>query len=362
MAKITNGAKPRDRRKDLWSHVSFSDLYSYNPAIAELTALSKKVITQYLAQGTGDKMPGVTKLKDGAFICGGERAIPQVVVPIENFRNEPTDDTPKQIIFSTMEIIDPYNIVPTPASIAAAKERLLAYITLGLYPLVSEPMSEGDAASAFEKYDNLTEDRHMIGTIVDVRDAEDMESGNKHLVATVMWEPDFSSTTTLELINSFAGTLMLRDIIKTPAPWVSQDAEPVYTNNGVPVYEYNHVHTLLSQVTYCYQFNSYFNEAMVTGNFKLDFVDHLLQNLHETAQMAKDIRSDAIAALNAKETVAPPPPPTVEMPRPADGATLEDGATYEDATPDSELRRKLRLYETPFDPKAWDEDDDTVIL
>lgn len=358
MANITNGAKKTDRRKDLWAHVSFGELYAYNPTIVELTTLSKKVINQYLAVGTGDKMPGITKLSDGAYICGGERAVPRVVAAIENFRNEPSEDTPREIVFTTVEVLDPYNVVPTPASLQASAERLQAYINLGLFPLVAEPMSEAEVASTFEKYDSVTEGRHIIGTIVDAKVVEEMEENARpHLVVTIMWEPEFSMNTSAELLVSYAGIAMLRDMIKTPECWVSQDADPVFTNNGVPVYEYVPTISTIAGMGYNYTGLGYLNEALITGNIKLDFVDHLLADMRSTAELAAQAHKEAGARRLPFESTGVPLPKEEETPK-----ILEDGSTYEDASKDDDLAHKLHLYDKAYDPKVWDEGPEDVFL
>ena len=358
MANITNGSKKVDRRKDLWAHVSFGELYAYNPPIAELTALSKKVINQYLAVATGDKMPGVTKLSDGAFICGGPNSIPRVTTAIENYRNEPSEDTPKEILFTTMEILDAFNVVPTPAAIKESFERLQAYITLGLYPLIAEPMGESDLTATFEKYDSVSEGRRIIGTIVDTKIVEEMEETTRqHLVATIMWEPEFAMTTTPELLISYAGVLMLRDMIATPNCWVSQDADPVFTNNGVPVYEFTPTTATIAGLSYAYTGLGYVNEALVTGTIKLDFIDHLLANMHE----ANNELQNLIRQRAAKGAVVVQTPSEEEDDdEDEEDGTLEDGAIFEDASKD--FARRLHLYDRPFEPTAWEDDEDTLIL
>lgn len=335
MAEITNGISPEEmhnrRKKDLYNHVSFDSLYSYNACIMSIRELSKKLFTQYIMAGIEQWK---NKLKTYGFTGAHYGTDPSdvdnelVAIPIKEYQEGMEEESSSRAIyFSLVEMVESYDIMHRKPNVLY--DRLHSYIELGLYPLVSAPMSEEDAYASFEKYDSLTPGRTIMGTIVEV-----LQQGvdGERLVALVMWNPDFVESYSLELLMSKAGDLRLRDLLKTPSAWVDSDDNSI-TNFGVPIYEYTPMRMGLSNITYVDGYSDYLNEAVVTGHLKLDFVDQLCAKLKDSSAL--------MSALNqsAKET-------PVEEPAPA----ITD-VPVEDASVSDDFGHKLRLYSSdePFD-------------
>lgn len=320
MADIVNGKKI-DRKKDLYNHVSFNELYAYNRPIMQLHELSKRLFTQYISTGV-DRWK--RELDQGY-------TWPFCSVKVENYRNpgEVDEFTPQEVCFSMIEIVDPYDVVIDPAEREEYIECIRSYIDLGMYPLVSEPMGRRKIIDAFEKYDNLTEGRYMNGTIVECLDIKG------HFYGIVMWDPIYPGEMTKELIETRAGTLRMRDMIATPDCWKDPDSSSV-TNFGIPVFEYTPMRMTLAEIVHVEGFADYINEAVVTGNLKLDFVDRTLKMANQSLQ------SVGQALESVKQNIDP----------------IQADVPVEDAAESDDFGHRLRLYDEAVPDEGDDDDDD----
>lgn len=335
MADIVNGKK-MDRKKDLYNHVSFGDLYGYNAPIKSLLDLSKTMFTKYIESGiehwkkwlathplsTFGHQPFEIAIDGGIFR-----------VPITNYREAEDEETgPKEVLFSVEQIIDPYDIVMPRENLEACVKRLREYISIGLYPLVCAPMSEDQVYRSYEKYDECAPGRDIVGTIIDVVDFGDA------IAAIIMWHPCYNDELTVETLNTRSGDLRLRDMIRTPQVW--RDPETVSPINfGIPIYEYTPMRMALANINEVFGFADYINEAVVTGNLKLDFVDKILSQATETARQM-------VAALT----------PPSDTPADEDQPPIFDVPVI-DASDDDELGHRLRLYDEDCGDYGGDGDD-----
>lgn len=324
MADIVNGKKI-DRKKDLYNHVSFNVLYEYNHPIMQLHELSKRIFTQYISTGI-DRWK--RELDRGCVY-------PFCSVKIENYRNpEDVDEyTPQEVFFSMIEIIDPYDVVIDPDERTEYIESIRSYIDLGMYPLVAEPMGRRKIIDSFEKFDNLTEGRCTIGTIVECLEY------NGHFYGIVMWELNYPNEMTRELIESRAGTLRARDMITTPKCWKDPDSSSV-TNFGIPVFEYAPMRMTLAEIVNVEGFVDYINEAVVTGNLKLDFVDRTLQMANQSLHSVDQ----------ALQSVKPMP------------EQIQADVPVEDAAESDDFGHRLRLYDEVVPDEGDDDEDDKFFI
>ena len=331
------------KRHDLYNHVSVDKLYGYNPVIMEIDEYSKAFFAQYITQG-------VKYWAETLQQCGFSGVDPMVMsspnlcfIPLK--KKEVTEDTDEayfnDICFSVIEVLDPFD-----SSDEEEKEeqykRLAIYISMGLFPLISEPMCESKAFYSFEKYDNLSEGRPIIGTIVNVDKYQSpIDPDHVHLVATVMWHPEFLNRyegVAQELISPKSGYLHLVDMKLTPSVWKEGDKVSV-TNIGVPIYEYKTYRQSVSEIAFTEGFSDYINEAVVTGNIKLDFVDTILHHTGETL-------SQIIEGLSKKEESASQTP---------ENTGTKDEVPVENAADEDVFGHRLRLYDVDLSDVGEDE-------
>ena len=339
MAEITNKVKKIDRKKALYDHVSFDDLYGYNEPIQTIREVSKKLFTQYILAGKQHwnsliESKGLIHAHFGLFRGDVDHEL--FFVPVTDLRDGvEQEEAPERVYFSIEEIVEPYDIHFDPKKEASSiTSRLSQYIELGLYPLVSTPMSEDELFNAFEKYDEVCPGRRVIGTIVDINQEADADL-NVHYFATIMWNPETWSDMERELRMSKNGFLALRDMVKTPQCWRDPNEDTI-ANFGIPVYEYQPMAASLAIINTVADFPDYINEAVVTGNLSLDFVKSTLSMATATAErMANQI---------TKGHWEP---------------KVEERVVYEDASVDDDFGHRLHLYDEPTPP---DTDDDDVRL
>jgi hypothetical protein len=311
MADIVNGKKI-DRKKDLYNHVAFSDLYAYNDPISSILDLSKTIISRYIEKGIN-----ALNVKGPAVFTRDKL----VKIPVDQLRDEEADpENPMEIYFSVMQIIEPYDIGMSDETRSKIFERLMKFITIGLYPLVSAPMSEDSIYDTFEKYDGLTPEREIIGTIVDANMI------GKSIYATIMWSIDYANDLNEETLYNKAGELRLRDMTATPVVWKERDSAEV-TNFGIPIYEFSPMRMTLAVINHTEGFSDYINEAVVTGNLRLDFVDHMLQQCNQTMSEI------------TKRMIEQPDPEPAEVP----------DVPVIDARVTNEFGHRMRLYDDPDD-------------
>lgn len=333
MAEITNKVKKIDRKKDIYGRVAFNILYDYNPTIMSLREISSKLFTKYIMAGKQhwDAIIGTNGfLNAGYGLYKGDVEHEMFAVPITEVNEgfEPENGYPDHVYFSVMEIIEPYDIYFEDGC-SRISNKLKEYIDLGLYPLVSDPMSEKDIADSFEKYDSVSPGRNIIGTIIGCGEERDANS-NTHIFVTIMWSPEYVNEINKELILSKNGYLRIVDMIETPADW-KDPSENLITNLGVPVYELTSMRASLAVMNTVDNFVSYINEAVVTGHLDLDFVRSTLEMATATAQkMATEIEK-GIAAQNVSEA------PMAQVP-------------IEDASLNDDFGHKLHLYDVESGP------------
>lgn len=369
MAEITSGnsggAKKIDRKKDLYNHVSFSDLYAYNPVITNIIELSKKPFSQYIQEAINfwDKEIENCGILDVDFTHGTALSAESQngihIAPIELRQDLLADDsgtTPSKIYSSIMEAVDPYDIIfeperPDDLYSVMTVERIREFIKLGLYPIVTQPISEKEMYAAFEKHEAIAPERETIGIIIRAYVAQRKVGGNSgvpHVYFIVLWDPYFAADTTEELFNSKAGYLTMRDMVPTPEVWKSNTEQPLYLNFGVPMYEYTPYRMMLSNITHVDQFASFINEAVVTGHLELDFVRSILDKLNESANMAMRVAEAAAESSIILDST--------KHKLPSDDT--DDGVPVIDAKKEDTFGHRLHLYDTPSRISDYDEEDD----
>lgn len=280
------------RRHHLYNHVEIDTLYQYNPVITELNRVSRSFFAQYITNGVKYWTDRLQNLGFVGTNYGLVKGDPNEIyfIPIKKRENLDPEDTFDKIGFSIMEIVDPYDVHSEVKEFQEQLDRLRTFIDLGLYPLVAEPMTEKQMFYGFEKYDNVTEGRPIIGTIVDINSFAEVD--RNHLVATIMWNPEFLNRYHLELVLSKAGTLKMVDLVMTPDVWKDREVVSV-TNVGIPVYQYSPMRQTVEEIITVDGFQDYINEAVATGNITLDFVSSLLKSTVETlgqiAQNQKEV-------------------------------------------------------------------------
>ena len=379
MAQITNGAvvgqqnapppnqqpskqhgKPsrspnKDKKKDLYNHVAMDKLYAYNPVISHIMELSKKPIAHYVNAAARHWQDAINKLGFyGVSRFPTKDAIFTMDIDEDDRRESDSSDSPASIASSVIEVADPYDVLFDAASTEEICTKIKKYIDLGLYPLITEAMTEADFYQAFEKYDSVAAEREVIGTIVDVGWYPDKDQPEwNHVLFTIVWDPVYvyAMNTSSEFYASKMGYCVLRDMIKTPDVWKVDDrSEDFYLNFGVPMYEFNVLGKELSILRNIDGFIDAVNEAVVTGVLPLDFVSHLLANLHETTEKL----STVVQHCDTNETHEPLSGVLHSTKHKMPEEQYEDDVIVQDAAETNELARRLHLYDEP----STDTDDD----
>ena len=341
MAEITNKVKKIDRRKDLYEHVSFDELYEYNQVILNIREISRKLFTNYISEGTR-YWRDVLKQKEylgtdfGLYRGDTENEIYTIkMTDLKEDQNE--EDGPQTISFSLIEIVEPFDILYEKESkgVSPTKE-LEKFIDLGLYPIVVSPMRESELYDSFEKYDDVVHGFSTIGTIVDIHQFNDADM-NTHYVATIMWNPNYIDDMTREMILSKNGYLVMRNLLRTPKVW-REPNESLMTNFGIPVYEYQSMRATLATINYVDSFVSYINEAVVTGHLDLDFVKAALNMANATAEK---MSQQVVISGGAKWQKGLNPAPSIPV---------------IDASEDDAFGHRLHLYDEPVVPDTDDDD------
>lgn len=313
MADIVNGAKPVDRKKELYNKVGFNDLYGYNAAIENLFGISQKffgtIITETIV---GFSNPKVVEERDGFIRLKLD------------LRKQVADDaeTPDSVYFSRISIVDP---IDGGAVTDDELERLRDYIRLGLYPLVTKPSSFGELIDNFEKYDNCDEGSTQIGTVVEVLDNE--LGGHD---AIVLWDPYFTRTTDPSVFRAYRGHLTVAGFVPTPDCWKNPDAM-VKTDIGVPMYSYTPNTSSLNTINNVPRMVEFLNEAVVTGFLKLGFVDNL---------MAMNTEAIKMKAESVQKTIAKAPE--------SDPEPMDNDVPVEDAETTDDFGHRLHLYDSDY--------------
>lgn len=350
MAEITNKVKKIDRKREIYGRVAFDMLYEYNPPIMTLREISSKLFTKYIMSGKQHWNSVIQSngfLNAGYGLYKGDVEHEMYAVPITEFKEgiSPEDGYPSNVYFSVLEIVEPYDIFFDPSA-THISSKLSEYIELGLYPLVADPLSEDRILDSFEKYDEVSPGRNIVGTIIDCGEEKDADL-NRHIFVTVMWNPEYVNEVNCELLLSKNGYLHLVDMIKTPADWRDPN-ENLTTNVGVPVYELTTMRSTLAIINVVDNFVSYMNEAVVTGHLDLDFVRSTLDMATATArQMATEVEKGKSSFIKEHATRTP------------SSAQDSDDQTHffvpvEDASMTDDFGHKLHLYDVVSPP---DEDD-----
>ena len=345
MAEITNKVKKIDRKKDLYDHVSFDELYSYNQPISNLRELSRKLFTQYIMSGVQHWRnelgfaKGYLGVDFGLFRGDTEHEL--FTVPIVDLKDEFVGDAnaPTELAFSVIEIVEPFDVVYSKEHEGTRlTSELKSFIDLGLYPLVVSPMRESEIYDSFEKYDDVVHGYAAIGTIVDINEFPEGDSVI-HYVATIMWDPNYGRETTKELILSKNGYLVLRNLVRTPTQW-REPNENLVTNFGIPIYEYQAMRSDLAIINNVDGFNAYINEAVVTGHLDLDFVRSALNMATATAEKVNEQHQAIMSGAKWQKDLTPQSPSVDVI----------------DASENDDFGHRLHLYDEPMTPDTDDDD------
>lgn len=324
MANIVNGAQPVDRKKELYNHVGFNDLYDYNGPILNLFAISKKFFGSIVTDAVKSLAnPKTSEERDGTLTFDLE------------LRDKVADDaeTPTTVTFSKIPVIEPYDGGAASSGDAASEvERLKEYISLGLYPIVSTPATFVENLNNFEKYDNSAEGSNQIGTVVDV---VPNELGGHD--AVVLWDPMFTKTTDPSVFSAYRGYVMCSGAVDTPRVWKDDNGPMAKTDVGVPVYRYYPATSVLNTINNIPHMADYLNDAVVTGFLKLGFIDNLMK------MNAEAVKTQAAAV---QQSIAKTPEPD---PEPQEKVPVEDASTTDT------FGHRLHLYDADY-PIHPDED------
>ena len=314
MANIVNGAKPVDRKKELYNKVGFSDLYSYNGTVDNLFAISQKFFGTIITEAvTGFRNPRSSDEQDGFVEWDLE------------LRKQVADDadTPEKVYFSRIPIVDP---VDGGAVTEDEINRLNDYITLGLYPIISMPSTFSGLITNYEKYDNSDEGSMQIGSIVYL-----LENSLGGRDAVVLWDPYFTKTSDPSVFRAYHGFLTVNGFISTPDCWKNPDAM-AKTDVGVPVYKYTPFPGIINTINNVPNMSEYLNEAVVTGFLKLGFVDNLMA-MNTAAVKAKAEEVQRSIAKNQE---------------PEEIDSSESTVPVEDAKETDDFGHRLRLYDSDY--------------
>ena len=193
-------------------------------------------------------------------------------------RKEIDDGIPNTIHFGAFEICDTNN---SDTDIGDLYRHLLFYINTGLFLPVTEPVSFEMATDIYEKY-NDTVALGDIGVIADVMCIDN------HLIAIVMWDPAAGYENEKEFM-SFMGYLRMTRVNPVPTLWKETETYDMAMVSGMPTFEYHPYSTVIDQVRHTIDMLDRFNDAVVCGALKLDFVDHLLSKLNEAASLNREV-------------------------------------------------------------------------
>lgn len=351
MAEIVNKKQPiteaqktataEKKRHDLYNHVAIEELYEYNPTILEINRVSKAFFGQYITQSVkywSERLSTLGFFGTSYGLFKGDTK--NEICHLEVRQREGLSDTdPTEVISSVMEIVDPYDVKSSePEDLYT---RLKSFIDLGLYPLVCEPMTDYVSYEIFEKYDALWQGRNCIGTIVNVDRLIHPNTMEAHIVATILWNPEFVQGYSQELLVAKAGYLKLCDMRPTPEVWQEKD-EVLNTNIGVPIYLFQPLRQSVEEIRFVDGYEEYLNEAVVTGNVTLDFVSNILQHTGETL-------SEIISSLEKGEIPKVESPISKEDPSQSSATPeLQEDIPVENAAEKDLFGHRLRLYDEDF--------------
>lgn len=205
-------------------------------------------------------------------------------------RKEIDEGIPNTIHFGAFEICDTNN---SDTDIEDIYKHLLFYVDTGLFLPISEPVSFEMAQDIFEKYSNNVPSGD-IGVIVDVMIIDG------HLIAIVMWDPAAGYENEKEF-TSFMGYLRMTRMNHVPQLWRETETYDEAMVSGMPTFEYHPYSTIIDQVRKTIDMADRFNDAVVCGALKLDFVDHLLNKLNEAAKLNQDVAQAIIPNISRPE-------------------------------------------------------------
>lgn len=299
MAEITNGQRtPAEIKKDLYNHTSLDDLYSYNPTICTIRELSKKNVTQYVAEGVamiGELFEGsdvtnneVGQLSIDSPIFGG--SVVDLVPANEDYKADCEDG----IFFTSLEIVDAVTYTLSEAKAAYLMQKLLPSIQMGLYPCVAMQWPSNAIYDEFEKYDEYRIS-HSAGTIVEVR------RFRNRIFCTVMWNPDFVSSCGAEAFQkqaSQSATLTLCNGLTIPPAWAD-----VIDDVMVPIFEMHQDSWAMARLQNAAYPRIILDLAMSSGSIKIPFVDYMMENTTKLVQNMSATIAELSDADKGKETL-----------------------------------------------------------
>lgn len=326
-------------KHDLYNHVAVDELYAYNEPIVNLNTISKTFFSQYIQNGIkywSEKLAGIGFAGAQYGPIRGDVSSEVCMLPIKH-REGLDEGEPTDVCISIMEMVDPLNVSYKEVDVQI--NRLHEYIDLGLYPLVTMPISEDDLFYGFEKYDDTTKARDVVGTIVDVSRSIEND-GKTHVIATILWDPYLPSRTSINMLMAKTGYLKMVDMILTPEKWKDMDRGG-HTNMGVPIYEFTSMNQSIYEIGHVADFEDMLNEAVVTNRVNLDFVTHLLQHTGATL-------SELMDKLSSNQEKMEGTAGQKEASQTPVNADIQEDVPVENAAERDVFGHMLRLYEEDF--------------